>query len=121
MYGGSRLAGTWLSMLRSGRARKAAAQRHGPDRGDPDVGCRLYVQSRHPSTRGGSAAGRSSGTWARWPPVGAPWGRLGQQQPLRPGEKPVGVSDERPSVVLRRLVDGYQVTQAIHVAATLGI
>jgi hypothetical protein len=31
------------------------------------------------------------------------------------------VSDERPSVVLRRLVNGYQVSQAIHVAATLGI
>jgi hypothetical protein len=29
--------------------------------------------------------------------------------------------DERPSVVLRRLIDGYQVSQAIHVAATLGI
>jgi hypothetical protein len=28
---------------------------------------------------------------------------------------------ERPSAVLRRLVNGYQVTQAIHVAATLGI
>ena len=29
--------------------------------------------------------------------------------------------DERPSVVLRRLINGYQVSQAIHVAATLGI
>ncbi len=28
---------------------------------------------------------------------------------------------EKPSVSLRRLIDGYQVTQAIHVAATLGI
>ena len=31
------------------------------------------------------------------------------------------MSDERPSEILRRLADGYQVTQAIHVAATLGI
>jgi O-methyltransferase domain/Dimerisation domain len=31
------------------------------------------------------------------------------------------VSDERPSEMLRRLADGYQVTQAIHVAATLAI
>jgi O-methyltransferase domain/Dimerisation domain len=31
------------------------------------------------------------------------------------------VSAERPTVALRRLVNGYQVTQAIHVAATLGI
>ena len=29
--------------------------------------------------------------------------------------------DERPSVALRRLINGYQVSQAIHVAATLGI
>src|SRR6476619_2571102 len=29
--------------------------------------------------------------------------------------------DELPSETLRRLADGYQVTQAIHVAATLGI
>src|SRR3954468_10093056 len=29
--------------------------------------------------------------------------------------------DERPSATLRRLVNGYQVSQAIHVAATLGI
>ena len=28
---------------------------------------------------------------------------------------------EKPSVTLRRLIDGYQVTQAIHVAATLGL
>jgi hypothetical protein len=33
----------------------------------------------------------------------------------------VSGSDERPSVVLRRLIDGYQVSQAIYVAATLGI
>jgi hypothetical protein len=31
------------------------------------------------------------------------------------------VSPERPTATLRRLVNGYQVTQAIHVAATLGI
>jgi len=31
------------------------------------------------------------------------------------------VSGESPTVALRRLVNGYQVTQAIHVAATLGI
>jgi len=31
------------------------------------------------------------------------------------------VTEERPSVVLRRLIDGYKVTQAIYVAATLGI
>jgi O-methyltransferase/methyltransferase family protein len=31
------------------------------------------------------------------------------------------VSPERPTQALRRLVNGYQVTQAIHVAATLGI
>jgi hypothetical protein len=31
------------------------------------------------------------------------------------------VTEERPSVVLRRLIDGYKVPQAIHVAATLGI
>jgi len=31
------------------------------------------------------------------------------------------VSSERPTQALRRLVNGYQVTQAIHVAATLGI
>ncbi len=30
-------------------------------------------------------------------------------------------TDERPSMALRRLVNGYQVSQAIHVAATLGI
>ena len=30
-------------------------------------------------------------------------------------------SQEKPSVTLRRLINGYQVTQAIHVAATLGI
>ena len=30
-------------------------------------------------------------------------------------------SSEAPTVALRRLVNGYQVTQAIHVAATLGI
>src|SRR5947207_3334992 len=29
--------------------------------------------------------------------------------------------DERPAEALRRLVDGYQVSQAIHVAAVLGI
>ncbi len=29
--------------------------------------------------------------------------------------------DERPAAALRRLIDGYQVTQAIHVAVTLGI
>jgi hypothetical protein len=33
----------------------------------------------------------------------------------------VGLSDESPTQALRRLVNGYQVTQAIHVAATLGI
>lgn len=33
----------------------------------------------------------------------------------------MSVVDERPSVVLRRLINGYQVSQAIHVAATLGI
>ena len=31
------------------------------------------------------------------------------------------MSAERPTQALRRLVNGYQVTQAIHVAATLGI
>jgi hypothetical protein len=31
------------------------------------------------------------------------------------------VTSERPTMALRRLVNGYQVTQAIHVAATLGI
>lgn len=30
-------------------------------------------------------------------------------------------SDQRPSLILRQLVNGYQVSQAIHVAATLGI
>jgi len=29
--------------------------------------------------------------------------------------------EERPSVRLYRLIDGYQVSQAIHVAATLGV
>src|SRR4051812_4308271 len=29
--------------------------------------------------------------------------------------------DDSPSVTLRRLVNGYQVSQAIHVAATLGV
>ena len=29
--------------------------------------------------------------------------------------------DQKPSIALRRLVNGYQVSQAIHVAATLGI
>ena len=29
--------------------------------------------------------------------------------------------DDSPSVILRRLVNGYQVSQAIHVAATLGV
>jgi hypothetical protein len=33
----------------------------------------------------------------------------------------VSAIDERPSAVLRRLIDGYQVSQAIHVATTLGI
>jgi hypothetical protein len=32
-----------------------------------------------------------------------------------------GVSEEAPSVALRRLIDGYKVTQAVYVAATLGI
>ena len=34
---------------------------------------------------------------------------------------PMTPPDERPSVRLHRLVNGYQVSQAIHVAATLGI
>lgn len=33
----------------------------------------------------------------------------------------MGLEPERPSAALRRLVNGYQVAQAIHVAETLGI
>src|SRR5688500_19256029 len=41
----------------------------------------------------------------------------GQRDPRGEG----GIPEEPPSAVLRRLVNGYQVSQAIHVAAVLGI